>query len=81
MVNSQDPDKPDIIIENIWLFKYLGSLFRADGDQHADVKARAAMARQTAGPIDPSDSNLSILIGSNLGTCDHGKSHGINVSV
>ena len=48
-VDSPIPGAPKIKIENVWLFKYLGSLFRADGDQIADIKARIAMARQTAG--------------------------------
>ena len=38
-------------IENVWLFKYLGSRFRADGDQTADIKARIAAATSTAGKM------------------------------
>ena len=38
-------------LENVWLFKYLGSRFRADGDQIADVKARIATATATAGKM------------------------------
>ena len=38
-------------IENVWVFKYLGSRFRADGDQLADVKARIAAATSTAGKM------------------------------
>ena len=34
----------DAKIENVWIFKYLGSRFRADGDQSADVKATIATA-------------------------------------
>ena len=26
-------------IDNVWIFQYLGSRFRADGDQHTDVKS------------------------------------------
>ena len=35
-------------IENVWIFKYLGSRFRADGDQTPDIKARMAAAATTA---------------------------------
>ena len=38
-------------IENVWTFKYLGSRFRADGDQLADVAARIASATTTAGKM------------------------------
>ena len=38
-------------IDNVWLFKYLGSRFRADGDQTADVKARIAAANAAAGKM------------------------------
>ena len=38
-------------IENVWTFTYLGSRFRADGDQLADVKARIAAATSTAGKM------------------------------
>ena len=34
-------------IENVWTSKYLGSRFRADGDQLTDVKARIATASAT----------------------------------
>ena len=36
------------IIENVWNFKYLGSIFLADGDQTTDIKARIAAAATTA---------------------------------
>ena len=39
----------DVELDNVWLFKYLGSLFRADGDQKVDVSARIAAATSTAG--------------------------------
>ena len=35
-------------IENVWIFKYLGSRFRADGSQLADVKARIGAATSAA---------------------------------
>ena len=35
-------------IENVWVFKYLGSRFRADGDQTCDIKVRIAIATTTA---------------------------------
>ena len=38
-------------IENVWLFKYLGSRFRADGDEKADIRARIAAATSTAGKM------------------------------
>ena len=38
-------------IENVWVFKYLGSRFRADGNQVADVKARIGLAVTTAGKM------------------------------
>ena len=38
-------------IDNVWLFRYLGSVFRADGDQTADIKARIASAAITAGKM------------------------------
>ena len=38
-------------IENVWIFIYLGSRFRADGDQIADVKARISSAGTTAGKM------------------------------
>ena len=38
-------------IENIWSCKYLGSRFRADGDQYSDITARIAAATATAGKM------------------------------
>ena len=38
-------------LENVWKSLYLGSQFRADGDQLSDVKARIAMAQQAAGKM------------------------------
>ena len=38
-------------LDNVWIFKYLGSRFRADGDQQTDVKARIAAATSTAGKM------------------------------
>ena len=38
-------------IENVWTFKYLGSIFRADGDQTTDIKARIAAATTVAGKM------------------------------
>ena len=38
-------------ISNVWVTKYLGSWFRADGDQLTDVKARIATATTTAGKM------------------------------
>ena len=38
-------------IKNVWLSKYLGSRFRAAGDQMADVKARIGAATATAGKM------------------------------
>ena len=38
-------------IGNVWIFKYLGSRFRADGDQLTDVKERITAATITAGKI------------------------------
>ena len=38
-------------LENAWIFKYLGSLFRADGDQKADVKTRVTIAMVTSGKM------------------------------
>ena len=38
-------------IDNVWLFKYLGSRFRADGDEVADIKARIAASTSTAGKM------------------------------
>ena len=38
-------------IANVWIFKYLGSRFCANGEQTADVKARIAMATTTAGKM------------------------------
>ena len=38
-------------IENVWMFKYLGSWFRADGSHLADIKARIASATTTAGKM------------------------------
>ena len=38
-------------IENVWVFKYLGSIFRADGSQIPDILARIAMATTTAGKM------------------------------
>lgn len=41
----------DAEIDNVWLFKYLGSWFRADGDQKTDIKARIAAATATFGKM------------------------------
>ena len=38
-------------IANVWTSKYLGSRFRADGDQIVDVKARMASAATVAGKM------------------------------
>lgn len=38
-------------LSNCWLFKYLGSLFRADGDQKTDIKTRVAIALVTSGKM------------------------------
>ena len=38
-------------IDNVWLCKYLGSRFRADGDQKMDIQARIAAASTTAGKM------------------------------
>ena len=38
-------------IDNVWIFKYLGSRFRADGSQHADIQARIAAATKAAGQM------------------------------
>ena len=38
-------------IENVWLMKYLGSRFRADGDETAEIKARIAMTNTTFGKM------------------------------
>ena len=38
-------------IDNVWLFKYLGSRFRADGDMLCDIKARIAAATATFGKM------------------------------
>ena len=38
-------------LENVWVFKYLGSRFRADGSHIADIKARIAAATVTAGKM------------------------------
>ena len=40
-----------MVIENVWLFKYLGSRFRADGDQKADIQARIAAATNAFGKM------------------------------
>ena len=41
--------KPEI--DNVWIFKYLGSRFRADGSHHADITARIAAAVKAAGQM------------------------------
>ena len=38
-------------IDNVWVFKYLGSRFRADGSHLEDIKARIAIAMTTAGKM------------------------------
>ena len=38
-------------IQNVWTFRYLGSLFRADGSQVADILARIASATTVAGKM------------------------------
>ena len=35
-------------VENVWIFKYLNSRFRADGDQLPDIVVRIAAATTTA---------------------------------
>ena len=49
--DAENVDAPKIKIDNVWLFRYLGSLFRADGDQHADIQARVSTAIKTAGQM------------------------------
>ena len=39
------------LLDNAWVFKYLGSRFRADGSQYADITARIASATTTAGKM------------------------------
>ena len=39
------------IIKNVWLFKYLGARFRADGNQLADITARIAAALKASGQM------------------------------
>ena len=39
-------------IENVWVFKYLGATFRADGDQYTDVKVKITKSMSTAGKMD-----------------------------
>ena len=51
MVGGDDADSPHAVIDNVWMFKYLGSLFRADGCHLADIKARIAVAMKTAGQM------------------------------
>ena len=38
-------------LKNIFLFKYLGSMFAADGDQEYDVKRRIALATSRMGQL------------------------------
>ena len=38
-------------LDNVWIFKYLGSRFRADGSHIADIRARIAAATTTAGKM------------------------------
>ena len=38
-------------IDNVWIFKYLGSRFQADGSHLTDIKARIAAAQTTAGKM------------------------------
>ena len=41
----------DLIVDNCWIFEYLGSCFQPDGDQMPDVERRCAMAKQRAGTL------------------------------
>ena len=38
-------------VENVWIFKYLGSRFRADGSHYPDIKARIVAATKAAGQM------------------------------
>ena len=38
-------------IENVWVFHYLGSIFRADGDQLTDIKVRITAVSTTVGKM------------------------------
>ena len=48
--------------DNSWLFKYLGSLFQANGEQMTDARQRIAMARARFGKLRHiwRDSNLHL---------------------
>ena len=41
----------DLIIDNVYSFKYLGSLFTADADQYQDIAARIAQAMSRCGDL------------------------------
>ena len=38
-------------LENVFLFKYLGSIFAADGDQKHDIRRRTALAATRCGQL------------------------------
>ena len=41
----------DLVIDNVYSFKYLGSLFTADADQYQDIAARIAQAMSRCGDL------------------------------
>ena len=54
----------DKLLENVFLFKYLGTLFAADGSQDYDIRARVARAKSRCGKLrhifDSPDLSMSI---------------------
>ena len=53
---EQQSERPKVVcemeeLENVFRFKYLGTLFAADGEQSFDIKARIAMAMQRCGQL------------------------------
>jgi len=52
-VNRPDIMCEDKILENVFKFKYLDSLFAADGSEDFDVNSRIVMAQQRCGQLRP----------------------------
>ena len=55
-LKAQQEERPKVIcagepLDNVFTFKYLGSIFTANADQSHDIKARAAMAMARCGQL------------------------------
>ena len=70
-MEAAQANKPEIYcegtkLENVFIFKYLGSLFTADGDHKRDVEKRCALAESRCGELRAIFSAKSIALATKL---------------